>query len=232
VKANATSNESAILDWGDSNTNFFALHQYYSQWIVFSRGPVNGSDALGGTVSTSVFKYVVGTLDGSNTLTLYENGSQVAQFNSSFRPNTFGTMDAELGILPTAFNEPYDGWIDEARVSSIARSADWITTEYNSQNSPGTFVAMGSESCQATPTPTPTSTPTATFTPTPTPISQCTVPNFIGARLNQAQSIWSNAGFTTSVTTVGRMNRRVTSQSLPAGYVGSCTTTTITVTAR
>jgi hypothetical protein len=83
-----------------------------------------------------------------------------------------------------------------------------------------------------TPTPSPTSTPAPSATPTPTPISQCTVPNFIGARLNRAQSIWSNAGFTTRVTTIGSGGHKITSQSLPAGYVGSCTTTTITVTAR
>src|ERR1043166_5717741 len=56
-------------------------------------------------------------------------------------------------------------------------------------------------------------------------ISQCTVPNFIDVRLNRAQSIWSNAGFTTKVTTVGPGGHNITSQSLPAGYVGSCTTT-------
>jgi hypothetical protein len=78
----------------------------------------------------------------------------------------------------------------------------------------------------------PTPTPTPTLTPTATPISQCTVPNFIGVRLNRAQSIWSNAGFTTRVTTVGPGGHGITSQSLPAGYVGSCTTTTITLTAR
>src|SRR5207247_10045029 len=124
-------------------------------------------------------------------------------------------------------------------ISTVVRPADWITAEYNNQNCPGTFITMGTESClSTTPTPTPTSTstptPTATFTPTPTstPISQCTVPNFIGARLNQAQSIWNNAGFTTRVTTVGPMGHQITSQGLPAGYVGSCTTTTISVTAR
>jgi hypothetical protein len=82
----------------------------------------------------------------------------------------------------------------------------------------------------ATSTTTPAPTPTPTSTPTSTPISQCTVPNFIGARLNQAQSIWANAGFTTNVTTVGSMGHQITTQSLPPGYFGSCTTTTITVT--
>jgi hypothetical protein len=82
------------------------------------------------------------------------------------------------------------------------------------------------------PTPTPTPTPVPTPTPTATPISQCTVPNFIGIRLNRAQSTWSNAGFTTRVTTIGPGGHKITSQSLPAGFVGSCSTTTITVSAR
>ena len=58
--------------------------------------------------------------------------------------------------------------LDEVRLSTIERNANWVTTEYNNQSSPGTFITMGSESC-ATQTPTPTPTPTATATPTPTP---------------------------------------------------------------
>src|SRR5204862_4069024 len=72
-------------------------------------------------------------------------------------------------------------YLDEVRLSSSTRSATWITTEYNNQSSPGTFITIGSESCAtATPSPTPTSTPsptptpTTTPTPTPTPIPTST----------------------------------------------------------
>jgi hypothetical protein len=37
-----------------------------------------------------------------------------------------------------------NGSIDEGRVSNIARSADWIKTEYNNQSSPKTFNTVGS----------------------------------------------------------------------------------------
>ena len=40
---------------------------------------------------------------------------------------------------------PWDGQQDEVRLSSTARSADWIATEYNNQNSPDTFFTVGSE---------------------------------------------------------------------------------------
>ena len=64
----------------------------------------------------------------------------------------------------------HQGVVDEVRLSSIFRSPEWITTEFNNQSSPGTFITMGSESCPTTtPTPTPTATPFVTPTPTPPP---------------------------------------------------------------
>jgi hypothetical protein len=35
--------------------------------------------------------------------------------------------------------------VDEARVSNIARSADWISAEYNNQSSPNTFYTLGAQ---------------------------------------------------------------------------------------
>ena len=89
-----------------------------------------------------------------------------------------------------------------------------------------------------TPTPTPTATPTSTPTEllrniytyrTPTP-NHCEVPNFIGAEFNQAQRIWNDAGFTTQVIILPGLNGHYISwQSLPEGFIGSCSDTTIAV---
>jgi len=57
-----------------------------------------------------------------------------------------------------------DGRLDEIRISSSNRSADWIEAEYNNITS-GTFVTVGTEQ----ETVTPTNTPTETITPTATP---------------------------------------------------------------
>lgn len=37
------------------------------------------------------------------------------------------------------------GAMDELRISNSARTADWITSEYNNQSSPGTFITVGAE---------------------------------------------------------------------------------------
>jgi hypothetical protein len=47
-----------------------------------------------------------------------------------------------------AWNTPAqwaDGTLDEFRLSSIARPADWIKTKYNNQNDPSTFYIIGNE---------------------------------------------------------------------------------------
>jgi hypothetical protein len=61
--------------------------------------------------------------------------------------------------------------------------------------------------------------------------SDCQVPNFTnGTKLNGVQNVWQNvAGFTTTATTVGPNGQDATWQSLPAGHVGPCDTTTIIV---
>ena len=49
--------------------------------------------------------------------------------------------------------DPLDGYLDEVRVSSINRSADWIATEYANQNAPAAFYLVGYEEAAAPQTP-------------------------------------------------------------------------------
>src|SRR5260370_41912082 len=48
-----------------------------------------------------------------------------------------------MGAWPSS-SYCHRGSIDEFRVSTIARSADWIATEYKNQSSPSTFYSVGS----------------------------------------------------------------------------------------
>ncbi|MBU4455704.1 hypothetical protein KJ586_04310, partial [Patescibacteria group bacterium] len=40
---------------------------------------------------------------------------------------------------------------DEVRIYNTARTAGWITTEYNNQSSVGSFMAIGAEVCMPVP---------------------------------------------------------------------------------
>ena len=54
-------------------------------------------------------------------------------------------VSASLGKDPGAALREWNGIIDECRISNSVRSADWIATEYNNQNSPSTFYSYGGE---------------------------------------------------------------------------------------
>lgn len=76
--------------------------------------------------------------------------------------------------------------------------------------------------------PPPGATPTPTPAPTATPDAQCTVPNLIGVKLNEAEDMWSNAGFTGAFVRPNG-NSDVRTQSHAAGTSLPCTSS-ITVT--
>lgn len=87
------------------------------------------------------FNYVVATYDGSQ-MKVYVNGVLDNTFSLS---GSIDTASIPLFIGKRGDNNlHFDGIIDEPRISGgIARSADWITTEYNNQNNPGVFYSIG-----------------------------------------------------------------------------------------
>jgi RHS repeat-associated protein len=93
------------------------------------------------SLTMGAWTHVVGTYDGSN-LKIYLNGNLENQVSET--GNIASTsQNVVLGADTAARIEYLNGSIDEARISNIARSADWIATEYHNQSSPSTFHAVG-----------------------------------------------------------------------------------------
>ncbi len=104
------------------------------------------------TVNNSTWHYAVLTVNKtSTTQTLYLDGSQVGTWSGT-PEGPFTTVSIGAGYTASWPNPPssgtsyFSGQIDDVRVSSsaTARSANWITTEWNNQNSPSTFYSVGS----------------------------------------------------------------------------------------
>jgi len=98
-------------------------------------------------VADGTWHYVVGVRTGAN-LTGYQDGAFAATLAASAattidvgRPLVFG---AALSTLPVPLSF-VDGTLDEIRVSDVARSADWIATEYSNVSAPATFAVVGAE---------------------------------------------------------------------------------------
>lgn len=79
--------------------------------------------------------------DGSANLAVYSNGSLVYTNGTIAFPPSSSTRDVYYGS-ELGNSLPLTGRLDECRISKTARSADWVLTQYNNQNSPATFYTV------------------------------------------------------------------------------------------
>jgi hypothetical protein len=79
--------------------------------------------------------YVDGSLQPLTT------GTRTASALGNFSNSSLYFMSRAASTLNAA------GTLDEVRLSTTERNPNWVTTEYNNQSSPGTFITMDSESC-------------------------------------------------------------------------------------
>lgn len=104
-----------------------------------------------GSLPNNVWHHVAATYDGA-TMRLYVNG--VADANTLAKAGNIPSdapteNDVWLGHgdqpVDKPWSYPWEGLLDEMRISSVARSGGWIATEFENQSSPGTFYAVSPE---------------------------------------------------------------------------------------
>jgi Malectin domain len=152
------------------------------------------------------------SIEGQTVLQNFDIWAEVGQFAALQRTFVVTVTDGVLNIVGTAI-------VDNAKFSAIQ------VVRGSSTPTPIPTVTV-----TPTPTPTPTVTPSATATATAT-ATPClaTVPDFVGVKIMDAQTIWESAGFSTQVITDGPPGHTIMWQSLPPGYQGDCSTTVIVV---
>ncbi|CAB1058361.1 hypothetical protein D1BOALGB6SA_3117, partial [Olavius sp. associated proteobacterium Delta 1] len=93
------------------------------------------------------WNHVVLTHTDGGVPTLYLDGTAYA---GSAVVNWNSGTDAILRIGKSdVAEESFNGTIEEVRISNIVRSAEWIETNYNNQNSPGSFMTIEDSGGQA-----------------------------------------------------------------------------------
>ena len=126
------------LEYDDANnTYYFLIDDATSQ---------SGYTSPGATFLDDTWYYIVGVVDRTNNrLRIYKNGVEVGTGTSIVGVGSVSnTSNLAIGADSGGWGW-FDGLIDEVRVSSVARDACWIGTEYNNQSNPGTFITLGSE---------------------------------------------------------------------------------------
>lgn len=88
----------------------------------------------------SVANVYAGTVGGN--VNLYVNGAVQTEVGTADSINS-SAYSVYAGQNSQVANRFFDGYLDECRISNVARSATWISTEYNNQNSPSTFYTKG-----------------------------------------------------------------------------------------
>jgi hypothetical protein len=96
-------------------------------------------------VSTSTWMLASAVFTSATSRTAYLNGVAGTPETTSRNPST-----TDAGVLgayrdSNGYGNPVNGSVDEVRIASVARSDDWLVTEYNSQGAPGTFISLGDE---------------------------------------------------------------------------------------
>ena len=103
------------------------------------------------TISANAWHHLVATYDGA-TMKIYIDGTK--DVNEGAKTGNITSVspdenDVWIGHgdqpVDKVWSFPWEGDIDEVRISTLARDADWIATEFNNQDTPGTFYSVGGE---------------------------------------------------------------------------------------
>ena len=118
-------------------------HQTINSSVRFVRNvtPFSGEGAT--DLSSDTWYYSASRYDGTNVILRY-NATQ--DFTGAFgNVPTNTTTRTLLGSQESSSvpNNPFLGVYDEIRISNVARTDGWLTTEYNNQNSPSTYITLG-----------------------------------------------------------------------------------------
>ncbi len=99
--------------------------EFYAGFPFLNRNVGGGT-----TLNTSNWYYVQGIFDGSN-LTTYVNGVLDRTLSGVSIEAVGSTL--KIGVESSGTSNYFNGIIDEVRLSNVAKSADWIKTEYQNQ---------------------------------------------------------------------------------------------------
>lgn len=117
-------------------------------------GSFNGADHKASWLvsgwSVGEWRYVTGVYDGTTWRVYFDGGQKATQADTTGALSTGNTAPTVLGAasISGTIQRHFQGSLDEVRVLNVARSADWIATEFKNQSSPSTFYAVGAQAAR------------------------------------------------------------------------------------
>lgn len=105
------------------------------------RGGAVSADVSCTAPSNSAWHHIVATQTGTSGV-MYIDGTQCGTASPTAIGNGSGLIhigDIESGSLP------FSGSLDEFSISNVVRDSNWVAARFNNENSPSTFITVGSE---------------------------------------------------------------------------------------
>jgi hypothetical protein len=155
VKMDATQTADAgIINKSYSNNYNYMLNVQSNDVGDFRVKTPSGTTYLDGSTILNVgqWYFLYGIYDGANAK-VYLDGAEDGSDIRTGNIESSGAAPVVLGrrrVYPTVDDRFFNGFIDEARISNVARSVAWMTTEYNNQSDPDTFSTMSQDTCGGT----------------------------------------------------------------------------------
>ena len=126
-----TSGIRVVLSINQPGQSGLQLYQNGSNWIV----QANSAPNTIGSLAANTWYHLVASFDGT-TMRGYRNTTTVSTTLVSV------AWTASLRAARNGDGNFFNGLLDEIRLTSSVLSVNWITTEYNNQNSPATFYTV------------------------------------------------------------------------------------------
>ncbi len=109
-----------------------------------SSGNYNVASSATSSVTTGAWNKLTGVVSGNN-LTAFVNGSSAGGTPDTKSGTTFNSSSTLYFGHNGGGTNSVNGYIDEIRLLNVARSENWLTTEYNNLIDPGAFAIFESE---------------------------------------------------------------------------------------
>jgi hypothetical protein len=146
--------DAGIINKSYSNNYNYMLNVQSSEVGDFRVKTPSGTTYLDGSTTLNVgqWYFLYGIYNGS-TARVYLDGAEDGTDARTGNIESSGAAPVAFGrrrVYPTVDDRFFNGFIDEARISNVARSVAWMTTEYNNQSDPDTFSTMSQDTCGGT----------------------------------------------------------------------------------
>lgn len=135
--------------WSKRGNQISTTSAAFGQENIYAVYDTNGTDGASRSADIKALMQAgwvhVAVVFGGSAPLIYINGAETTYYSQTSPTGTeiaTGGYDLKLGDS-TFSNDKWVGGMDDAQLHSVARSAAWITTEYNQTNDPARFAVPG-----------------------------------------------------------------------------------------